>query len=275
MIYLDVLLLVNFALALLFLLGAGLLSGQSCTPLRLIAGGGTAALSSLALLLPALPGPLAFLYKAATAALTLWLAYGWHGGRNFGQLAVWYGLLNLLLAGAVLLPGARTNNFSCYLPLSPGVLLSSAAILYMILQFVLHFLGRATLQTRPARLTLAAGDTRLSVSALRDTGFSVQEPLSGRTVVLVRYSPLRAQLSGPLRAYLDAEFSGQAPLPPPELGVRLVPCTTVAGRCILPAVPARELTVRARTHDETYSNLYAAFCDTPPPPGGWTLLMGG
>ena len=60
--------------------------------------------------------------------------------------------------------------------------------------------------------------------------------------------------------------AGAPSLPPPELGLRFVPCTTVSGHCILPAVPAILASAPAQP-------LYAAFCDLPPPPGGWELLI--
>ncbi|HCT68285.1 MAG TPA: sporulation protein, partial [Faecalibacterium sp.] len=47
-IYLDVLLLTNFALTLLFLLAAGLLTGVECRAGRLLLGGAAGAASSLA-----------------------------------------------------------------------------------------------------------------------------------------------------------------------------------------------------------------------------------
>ena len=53
-IYLDELLLVNFAVGAALLLGAGLLAGRACTGWRLLAGSGAAALASLGLLLPEL-----------------------------------------------------------------------------------------------------------------------------------------------------------------------------------------------------------------------------
>ena len=75
-IYLDVLLLTNFALTLLFLLAAGLLCGACCSPLRLVGGAGAAAVSSLALLAPTAPWPLALTYKGTSAALCVAAAYG-------------------------------------------------------------------------------------------------------------------------------------------------------------------------------------------------------
>ena len=75
-IYLDVLLLTNFALTLLFLLAAGLLAGVECRAGRLLLGGAAGAASSLALLAPEAPDAAALLYKVSTAALTVAAAYG-------------------------------------------------------------------------------------------------------------------------------------------------------------------------------------------------------
>ena len=141
--YLDELLLVNFALGAALLLGAGLLAGRSCTGARLLAGSGAAALASLGLLLPELPGPLAVLYKAATCCGAVAAAYGVPGRRGFARLCGWYALLNLLLGGAVLLPGAQSANLCLYLPLSPGRLLAACAAVYALLRGVAYCFGRA------------------------------------------------------------------------------------------------------------------------------------
>ena len=263
-IYLDVLLLTNFALTLLFLLAAGLLAGVECRAGRLLLGGAAGAASSLALLAPEAPDAAALLYKVSTAALTVAAAYGWPGVRCFARLVGWFCAGNLLLAGALLLPGAQTNNGCIYLSLSPGALLAGAGGVMLAVQGVLRFLGRGGGQVFPARLTVA--DTALDIRAFCDTGFSVQEPLSGREVVLVRFVAVQNTLPDPLRSYLSAYFASPSTLPPPELGLRFVPCTTVAGHCILPAVPAVLASAPAQP-------LYAAFCDLPPPPGGWELLL--
>ena len=263
-IYLDVLLLTNFALTLLFLLAAGLLAGVECRAGRLLLGGAAGAASSLALLAPEAPDAAALLYKVSTAALTVAAAYGWPGSRCFARLVGWFCAGNLLLAGALLLPGAQTNNGCIYLPLSPGALLAGAGGVVLAVQGVLRFLGRGGGQVFPARLTVA--DTALDVRAFCDTGFSVQEPLSGRAVVLVRLDAV--PLPAGVRAYLDACLAGIGTEPRPEWGVRFVPCQTVAGHCLLPALPAA-LGSNGRKQD----GIYAAFCDMPPPPGGWTALV--
>lgn len=261
-IYLDVLLLMNFALTLLFLLAAGLLAGVECRAGRLLLGGAAGAVASLALLAPEAPDWTALLYRVSTAALTVAAAYGLPGGRCFLRLVGWFFAGNLLLAGALLLPGAQTNNGCIYLPLSPGVLLAGAGGVYLAVQGVLRFLGRGGGKVFPARLTL--GGVELPVRAFCDTGFSVQEPLSGRAVVLVRFGAVQGRLPPALRTYLEQHFAGAAPLPDPALGIRFVPCTTVVGHCVLPAVLA----------DFDQTRIYAVFADLPPPPDGWEVLVG-
>ena len=191
-------------------------------------------------------------------------AYGWQGARNTARLTAWFVLLNLTLTGALFLPGAACNNLSFYLPVSPGLLLASTAGVCGVVEGVLHVLGRSGPACFGAELSVAGQVVPLSVFC--DTGFHVQEPLSGRAVVLVRLDavPLPAEL----RAYLDACLAGVGAEPRPEWGVRFVPCQTVAGHCLLPALPAA-LASNGRKQD----GIYAAFCDMPPPPGGWTALV--
>lgn len=243
-IYLDVLLLVNFVVGAAFLLAAGLLCGACCSPLRLVGGAGAAAVSSLALLAPTAPWPLALTYKGTSAALCVAAAYGWQG--------------------ALFLPGAACNNLSFYLPVSPGLLLVSTAGVCGVVEGVLHVLGRSGPACFGAELSVAGRVVPLSVFC--DTGFHLQEPLSGRAVVLVRLDAV--SLPAEVRAYLDACLAGVGAEPRPEWGVRFVPCQTVAGHCLLPALPAA-LGSNGRKQD----GIYAAFCDMPPPPGGWTALV--
>ena len=126
-IYLDELLLTNFVLAALFLTAAGLLCATVCTGVRLCTGAALAAVSALVLLAPELPGAVAVGYKIFTGCAVVAAAYGLPGRGRFARLCAWYALLNLLLCGAVVLPGVQSRNLSVSLPLSPGRLLASCA----------------------------------------------------------------------------------------------------------------------------------------------------
>lgn len=271
-IYLDELVLVNFAAGALFLLGAGLLTGQRCRGGRLILGAALSGASSLALLAPEQPFMPALLYKISVCAAAVAAAYGWPGPRAFGQLCVWCALLSLALTGAVLLPGVETRNLSVYLPLSPGLLLVCTGGVYLVLRGLVLLFGRTRAPQFDARLTLYGRTVELRVFC--DTGFLVEEPLSGRTVMLVRYPAVSGVLPGPLCTYLEAQLAGQPAVPPQGYGVCLVPCSTLAGQQLLPAVPVQALECRAHGRARAQNGLLAAFCTADCPPGTWTALVG-
>ena len=264
-VFVDELLLVNFAVSAVLLLGAGLLCGQTCTGLRLCAGAGAAALCTLALLAPTWPGLLAALYKVVTCCAVVAFTYGLPGVRGFARLCAWYAALNFALCGAVMLPGVQANNLTVWLPLTPGRLLLCCGAVYAVLRGVLACFGRPRRGCFAAMLEL--GGTALPVQAYHDTGFALQEPVSGRMVVLVRWPAVCTALPAPLQAYLTGWFAGTAPVPPPELGVRFVPCATIAGHTLLPAVPAA-----LRVGSRRIPGLLAAFC--APEAAPWTLLLG-
>lgn len=265
-IYLDELLLTNFVLAALFLTAVGLLCATVCTGVRLCTGAALAAVSALVLLAPELPGAVAVGYKIFTGCAVVAAAYGLPGRGRFARLCAWYALLNLLLCGAVVLPGVQSANLCVYFALSPGRLLLCCGAVSALLRAVLFCFGRAG--PRSVAAVLELDGAALPVQALCDTGFSVQDPLSGRAVVLLHYPSVRDGLPQALRTFLDSYFAcGTAP--PPELGVRLVPCTTIAGHCVLPAVPAKALRVGSRR----VQGFLAAFCRPEMPPEHWTALL--
>ena len=265
-VYVDQLLLTNFVIGALFLLAAGLLSGQLCSRWRLWAGAGAAALTALVLLAPELPPGWAVCYQIFTGWGVVAAAYG-VPGRNFWRLWGWYALLNLLLCGAVVLPGVQSRNLSVALPLSPGRLLASCAGVYAGLRGLLYCFGRAGAPSRPGVLTVAGA--AIPVQTFYDTGFALQEPISGRAVVLVQYPAVRPSLPPALQQGLEGWFR-QGTAPVPELGMCLVPCRTVTGAGVLPAVPAQALQVgKGRAQ-----GFLAAFCCPEPPDPGWTLLFG-
>ena len=207
-VFVDELLLVNFAAAAALLLGAGLLCGRSCTGLRLCAGSAAAAVSTLVLLAPPWPAPLAVLYKIASCCGVVAVCYGVSGARSFARLCGWYAALNGLLCGAVVLPGVQANNLSVLLPVRPGQLLLCCAGVYGLLRGLLAVFGRPQRGCFAAVLQIAGAT--VPVQAYHDTGFTLQDPLAGRRVVLVQYPPVRSRLPAPLRTYLDSWFAAGA-----------------------------------------------------------------
>lgn len=78
-IYLDVLLLVNFLVAYFLLQAAGLLSSQHAAFSRMVCASGIASLSALILFAPELSYPAQILYKILTACAVVGVAFGLQG----------------------------------------------------------------------------------------------------------------------------------------------------------------------------------------------------
>ena len=270
--YIDQLLLVNFAAAAAFLLAAGLLAGVRCTGPRLVLGSAFGAACCLVLLAPALPWPAALLYKGATGAACAALTFGWPDARAFLRLCGWFLTLNLLLTGAAAaLPGGHAANLTAYLDITPGRLLLAVAGVYLGVRALLRFLGKPGQAAVPAQLELLG--VRMDVLAFYDSGFTLADPVSGRAVVLVRYDAVRSALPAGCQKSLDGALGRTDALPDPGLGLRYLVCGTIAGRTLLPAVPGAVLTRRAGGRTWREEGLLAAFC-TGGAGEGWTLLLG-
>lgn len=241
-IYLDVLLLVNFLAGYFLLMAAGLLSGCAARLPRLLAGAGLAALSALVLFAPELPYPVQILYKLGTGAAVVWAAFGFRGIRRFLCAVFWYATLNLLLAGLALLvitqtgaPFVETNNLAVYLRVSPLVLLVLAGVCCLAVELALRFLGRAEPPAETIGVELELCGAKVCLRAALDTGCHLKDPITCLPVLLVSYPDAETRLPQPLREFLDAWFGGDPPAEPPEgLPLRLIPCTTAEQASLLP-----------------------------------------
>ncbi len=239
---------------------------------RALCGAAVAAASSLALLAPTAPWSVGLLYKrrhrGAGSGRGLWLA----GVAGFVRLLAWFWLLNLMLTGAVLLPGARmeVNNLSVYLPLSPEVLLVSAGCVYGGLTLALHLLGTEKRPVFRQSWRSRAWCSMFGRSTIPGLGCGSLSPAAGGAGTLCgRGSPAAACLTYLFKRNV---FRERHPAPP-ELGCGSSPAIQWRGTacCLL---SRRRRCVGRPGRQQTRHGLYAAFCDMPPPPPGWTLLVG-
>ena len=245
-IYLDVLLLVNFLAGYFLLLAAGLLAGCRAKLPRLLVASALAALSALILFAPELPYPVQILYKLGSGAAIVWAAFGARSLRRFLCAAFWYVTLNLLLAGLALLaivqtgaPFVQTNNLAVYLRVSPLLLLVLAGICCLAVEAVLRLLGQNDPPARCIGVELDLCGSKVCLRAMLDTGCHLKDPVSCLPVLLVSYPDAETRLPAPVREFLDAWYRGDPPAEPPEwLRLRLIPCTTAEQASLLPGFAA-------------------------------------
>lgn len=112
-IYLDVLLLINFLIAYFLLLAAGALSGQRARFRRMLLGSALAALSALILFAPELSYPLQLAYKCLSALVITAVTFGWRNRLRLCTAACWFAALNIALAGLTLLVILQSGTPYC------------------------------------------------------------------------------------------------------------------------------------------------------------------
>lgn len=241
-IYLDVLLLVNFLAGYFLLLATGLLSGCSASLPRLVLASSLAALFSLILFAPELPYPVQLIYKFLSGACIILAAFGFRSLPRFLCALFWYVMFNLLLAGLALLvilqtnlPILQTNNLSVYLRISPLLLLILAGLCCLCVEIILRILPRRKETPKSIGLELELCGTKVCLRAMLDTGCHLNDPITCLPVLLISFPDAETRLPGPVREFLSSWFDGAPPSEPPAgLRLRLIPCTTAQDSSLLP-----------------------------------------
>ena len=214
-IYLDVLLLVNFLVAYFLLQAAGLLSSQHAAFSRMVCASGIASLSALILFAPELSYPAQILYKILTACAVVGVAFGLQGLRRFVTAVCWYAALNILLAGlciAVILrtgtPLLQTANLTVYLRISPVVLLLLSAASCGAVWLVLHFSGSTPQTTRTIGIEFELCGAPVRLRATLDTGCHLKDPVTCLPVLLISWPAAKGRLPAPQYAAGRCQSAG-------------------------------------------------------------------
>ena len=280
-VYLDILLLVNFLTGYFLLLAAGWLSGSGPFGWRLLLGSALSALSTLIILMPPLPEVISILYKLLSGALIVFTAFGWKGPRPFFRLLGWYVILNMGLAGLILLAITRggfvnmqVNNLSVYINLSPVVLVGSVLCMYGLVRLVLFLFGRPAPDQLWQLQIIWEGHAPVQLSAFYDTGFFLQDPLGGSQVLLVSWPGAKSQLPAVLNCFLSSYFSGNAPLPPDDFRFRLVPCHLAGSSATLPGFVAASAQLTGPNRCCEASRPTILFCPETLRDGSFAALFG-
>ncbi len=158
------------------------------------------------------------------------------GAGRFARLCAWYLLLNLLLCGAVVLPGVQSRNLSVSLPLSPGRLLAQ------LCGGVCRTAGPAVLcldaRSGAACRRAASGRGGCAGAGLPRHRLYPARAAERAAVVLLHYPPLRSRLPAAAAGNLDGWFAPAQPRPAGLGGASGALPQHPPARCMLPALPA-------------------------------------
>ncbi len=242
-VYGDMVFLLNLLINYTLLRGAARLGGAAPKLLRLWLGSAIGGLYSVMVFVPGLDWLNTAICKWITAAAMLLCAFG--RKRSTVRLAVVFGALSLVLCGTVYAfhcMGKAPASAGGYLfyPVSWSTLLLTAFSVSMACRFLLPPLNHGSNSTVP--ITLYRDGKRLHLTALRDSGNTLRDPLSGSEVLTVYWRAL-----SPLLPPIVTQESIADPtmlLPSlRELSPRLIPYRAIGTDCgILLAIPL-EITI--------------------------------
>ncbi len=307
----------NFLIALFLLLAAGLLANQACKFWSLLLGGVFASLATLVLFAPELPLLLQFVYQGISALLVVKTSYFPLRGRVLYKVVAWYYLLNLLLAGVLIVfllqskttyHGAQTNNLSIYFYISPTLLIGCVIGVYLVLKLFLFCFAAPQTTATPQNIVVQLQGERLTAQAFYDTGFAMQDPFSNRKILMLCFPAVKEQLSDTLRNAIENAFlcmqvqqaaavqkhqpaftkpskeateqqseatspqerqapyaqrntaqANQETTAKPNVPIRYLPCKTVTGAQLLPAICA-DCAYHANTPNLKREQILVVFC---------------
>ena len=259
-IYIDVLLVINWWIDYLLLLGVRRALGCGGSNRRLVAGALVGAVGSLVLLLPPLPLLLSLTVKLGTAALMVLVAFRRRTWRDFlRRLLLLFGLSAGFagVSGALYFYVAPADfyvfNGVVYYAVPPLLLVGLTVAGYGVLTAAEKLLRRRAPARMTYRVRIYGAEKQTVCTCLYDSGNHLVEPFSGRPVLVVERSVAEEVVEVP--ASIEQ-------LPPhSEAGWRLVPFDSLGGSGLLPAFVPRRLTVEQGREQVEAEACYVAVCD--------------
>ncbi len=277
-VYVDLLFAVNAVINYLLLRGSAAMGGFPARRRRLWLAAAVGGLYAVAAVLPEWGGLAAMPGQALCAALMLLLAFGWK--RATVKQGLFFLALSFAFGGAVLLavqllePDLIFLGGRAYYAVSTPALLLLAGLCYGLAAVVLAGWGTHT-GGDVAAMKLTLNGRTAELQALRDTGNTLRDPVTGQGVLVVQWQVLARLL--PEAGLEAAQFQDPAGLMErlaalyPQLRFRLVPYRAVGVAAGLLLAVRCQGAVKGRKED-----ILAAFSPTEVSAGGrFEALLGG
>ncbi len=237
-IYVDVLILVNFYVDYLLLLATEKLCRIKSGFLRRTLAALTASLFSLTIFLPESPYIITFLIKALCVELTVLVAFGIRSLRQHISLALCFLAATYSFAGIMLAlnsflhaDGVAINNSSVYIDISPLILIGITTLCYLMICIYRRFVSKGNRSVRCIKLEIEVAANSVIIDALIDTGNSLTDVVSDMPLIVI---------SSHIARSLIPNLSNDDILSFSEIiqklkGFRLLPYSAVGARGVLAA----------------------------------------
>lgn len=248
-IYLDILIAVNFVIDYLLLSATSRILRLTPKRWRLLLGALFGAVSACLIFLTTAPTVSVLVFHFASACILIKTAFPFSNVSVFlKQVFVLY-VISSLLSGVVSALWSLTESetfYACngvvYFDVSPLMLTAFAVISYAIIRLYEYITRKRAPHGYAFSLRIDDGNGICECRALYDTGLHLTEPFSGKPVVIVEQAVIEPYLSAKHKEALLC-----AHLPPGVRGVhmRVVPFRSLGADGLLSAFVPKRLTVEA------------------------------
>lgn len=280
-VYLDVLLAVNWVIDYFLLLLSMRFLQISVRRRRILLGSGLGALTSLTIFLPVALSGVAFAVNLAASVAIVWASFGGNNWRMllkalfcfYGMSFIFAGIMTALWYFAAP-KGLLVKNGVVYYNISPGLFILITFVTYLVLRLAQKITNKRPGISRFAGVTVSVDGNQARLRGIIDTGNSLIESLSGTPVVVVEYEAVR-QLFPPL---VKNAFDGSGKtIPGEELGwqkrFRMIPFSAVAVKGMLPSFRADWIQVEEDGKNQERKNVYIAVCNQKLSDGQYQALI--
>lgn len=266
-VYVDVLLVINYVISMALILCSATWMGRDIRRLRLVVSSLTGAIGALTIFLPYMGPVLSICLKFVLSSAMVLQAFGYKNLKQYLKELFAFFAVNFLFAGVMLAiwiaitpAGMIYHNGIVYFDISAFSLLLSTAIAYLVLSLFNRVLRNSRLTNSIWRVTIFLKGKTVTLQGLVDTGNRLTEPFSGDPVIVCALSDIGQILSPKtIEAVQRRGFSDDVSASDiGETALRWIPYSDVTGSGLLPAFKADKLLLSKGKESYAVERAYVA-----------------
>ena len=256
-IYIDVLLCVNLLINYVILILEAKLLNLRIKRKRLILSALMGSFYSIFIFFDQINLLLSLFIKLLMSITIILIAYGFINTRSFVKSIVTFYFINFIFGGIIFCiwyfispKGIFIKNGIVYFDISPTFLILSTVVIYFSIRIYQYFLGENDLHNSFCDLEILNNGKIVKLFAKVDTGNSLKEPFSNKSVIVAEYGSLKDILPPEVKNYIQDNVEDWTAKGKKTSLLRVIPYSTVSGEGLLPAFTPEKVTIKYK--NKTY-----------------------
>lgn len=255
-VYLDVLIVLNFYIMYFLIRAVCIFTHQSIKTPRLLLGSGIGSLTSLSILLPDWGLWFILLVKLISSVMIMLSTFGFNGIKNFVKQTILFLLMNVVFAGIALLIQQQFTPQNMivekgvfYIDISITIVVISTIIAYFAIKLITYLIDNKLNSTRKFTIKISTNKGEKDLNALADTGNKLIDNFTGLPVILCSYHEIREICPVEIIDFIDKNDISTI-----AKGIKLIPANSIGGKSLIPAFKANLVTIN---YDNSIKNVDA------------------